>query len=170
MVQTTTSKSTAGPVVLLVEDNPDDQELIRLANRHLGEPCSLAVVEDGVAALAYLDEVGRDDQTDHPRPSLVLLDLALPRMNGKEVLQALRSNPRWSRLPVVVFSTSTAPWDVDACYALHCNSYVVKPFDASGLRQTLDHLFRYWFGCSRLPDAVGHQDHGPNASAAIPSN
>ena len=116
--------------ILLVEDNPDDVELTRLAfaEVRIGNP--LVVARDGVEALDYLfargDHAGRE-----PRdlPALVLLDLNLPKLDGREVIQAIRAQPATLTLPVVALTTSAEPDEVEGLYALGVNSYIQKPVD-----------------------------------------
>ncbi|MDT0309226.1 response regulator [Streptomyces sp. DSM 44917] len=107
--------------ILLVEDDPADAMLIEEALRQRGGERSLVQVEDGVAALDYL----RDPLK--PRPDLIVLDLNMPRMNGRELLAVLKQEDELKVIPVVVLTTSSAPDDVEAAYRRHANAYVTKP-------------------------------------------
>ena len=131
--------------ILLVEDNPDDVELTRLAFDEAKIANQLAVVGDGAEALDYLFARGRfADRDPADLPSLVLLDLNLPKIDGREVLQAIRANETTRSLPVVVLTTSTEPFDVEATYALGVNSYIQKPVDFEQFVWAVKQVGLYW--------------------------
>jgi two-component system response regulator len=131
--------------ILLVEDNPDDVELTRLAFDEAKIANQLAVVSDGAEALDYLFARGRfADRDPADLPSLVLLDLNLPKVDGREVLQAIRANEATRSLPVVVLTTSTEPFDVEATYALGVNSYIQKPVDFEQFVWAVKQVGLYW--------------------------
>ena len=111
--------------MLLVEDNRGDAMLAREAFREAGVDITLDVARDGAQAIAYLE--GEGDHAGHERPDLILLDLNLPVMGGHSVLRAVKADPRWAAIPVVILTTSTAAEDVSVAYALHANSYLRKP-------------------------------------------
>jgi CheY-like chemotaxis protein len=131
--------------ILLVEDNPDDIELTRIAFAEAKIANQLTVVQDGAEALDYLfargAHAGRDPQD---LPSIVLLDLNLPKVDGREVLQAIRDNPSTRSLPVVVMTTSAEPFDVEASYALGVNSYIQKPVDFERFVWAVKQVGLYW--------------------------
>lgn len=131
--------------ILLVEDNPDDVELTRIAFDEAKIANRLIVVSDGVEALDYLfargAHAGRDPDD---MPSIVLLDLNLPKVDGREVLQAIRADERTRTLPVVVLTTSTEPFDVEASYALGVNSYIQKPVDFEQFVWAVKQVGLYW--------------------------
>ena len=133
--------------LLLVEDNPADVFLMETALEVSALPVEMAVARDGVEALEYLGTVG----TGRPYPDLMLLDLNMPRMNGFEVLETLRGDPALRHLPVVVFTTSSAPEDVKRAYALQANSYVSKPATLDEFLNLMALLGAYWFGAASLP-------------------
>ncbi|HSD15765.1 MAG TPA: response regulator [Thermomonas sp.] len=138
--------------ILLVEDNPDDVELTRLAFAEAGEPHRLHVVSDGAEAVDYLLGRGRHaarGATD--LPALVLLDLNLPRLDGREVLQAIRADDATRRLPVVVLTTSAEPTDVDQAYALGANSYIQKPVEFERFVEVVRQVGRYWLAINLPP-------------------
>ena len=131
--------------ILLVEDNPDDVELTRIAFDEAKIANNLVVVGDGAEALDYLFARGAyagRDTTD--LPSIVLLDLNLPKVDGREVLQAIRANETTRTLPVVVLTTSTEPFDVEASYALGVNSYIQKPVDFEQFVWAVKQVGLYW--------------------------
>ena len=131
--------------ILLVEDNPDDVELTRLAFDEAKIANQLAVVGDGAEALDYLFARGRfADRDPADLPSLVLLDLNLPKIDGREVLQAIRANEATRALPVVVLTTSTEPFDVEATYALGVNSYIQTPVDFEQFVWAVKQVGLYW--------------------------
>lgn len=129
--------------ILLIEDNPDDAELTRIAFAEAGIDSQL--VGDGAEALDYLFARGAHAGRDAADlPSIVLLDLNLPKLDGREVLQALRANPATRGLPVVVLTTSTEPFDVEASYALGVNSYIRKPVDFGKFVEVVKQIGLYW--------------------------
>ncbi|NYZ61312.1 response regulator [Luteimonas deserti] len=131
--------------ILLIEDNPDDAELTRIAFAEAGIDSQLVVVGDGAEALDYLfARGGHADRAGAQLPSIVLLDLNLPKLDGREVLQALRANPATRGLPVVVLTTSTEPFDVEASYALGVNSYIRKPVDFGKFVEVVKQIGMYW--------------------------
>ncbi len=132
-------------VILLVEDNPDDVELTRLAFDEAKIANQLVVVGDGAEALDYLFAKGAyADRDPAEMPSIVLLDLNLPKVDGREVLQAIRANEATRTLPVVVLTTSTEPFDVEASYALGVNSYIQKPVDFEQFVWAVKQVGLYW--------------------------
>lgn len=134
-------------VILLVEDDDDHAELLKasLASHRVAH--RLIRVSDGEAAMAYLDRRGiYSDPSRSPRPALVLLDLRLPKMDGIEVLAAIKASPELGKTPVVMLTTSDADKDVAAAYEHHANSYVVKPVGFTRLVELMDTLCAYWIG------------------------
>ena len=132
--------------ILLVEDNPDDAELTRIAFAEAGIDYRLHVVGDGVQALAYLRGCAPTDL-----PSLVLLDLNLPKLNGREVLEAIRTDPATRSLPVVVLTTSAEPFDVDTVYELGANSYIQKPVEFERFVEVVRQIGLYWLALNQPP-------------------
>lgn len=131
--------------ILLVEDNPDDVELTRIAFAEANVANRLEVVGDGAEALDYLFARGQYAHRDpDDLPSIVLLDLNLPKVDGREVLQAIRANEKTRGLPVVVLTTSTEPFDVEASYALGVNSYIRKPVDFEQFVWAVKQVGMYW--------------------------
>ncbi|HWL38447.1 MAG TPA: response regulator [Frankiaceae bacterium] len=135
--------------ILLVEDSPGDVNLTREALRGAKIANELNVVGDGEAALAYLRQEG--EHADSPRPHLVLLDLNLPRMDGRDVLAAMKADPLLKSIPVVVLTTSSAEVDVLKAYELHANSYVTKPVSFDEFITALRALEGFWLEIVRLP-------------------
>ena len=131
--------------ILLVEDNPDDVELTRIAFAEAKIANDLIVMGDGAQALDYL--FARGDYSDRDPtdlPSIILLDLNLPKVDGREVLQAIRANAATKSLPVVVLTTSAEPFDVEASYALGVNSYIQKPVNFEQFVWAVKQVGLYW--------------------------
>ena len=135
--------------VLLVEDDPGDVLMTREAFEDYKVQNQLHVVNDGTEAMAFLRREG--DYADVPRPDLVLLDLNLPRMDGREVLQAIKSDPDLASIPVVVLTTSEAEEDVLRSYSLHANAYVTKPVDFDRFIQVVRQIDDFFVTVVRLP-------------------
>ena len=135
--------------ILLVEDDPNDVELIRLAFADYNFINQIDVVEDGEEALAYLH--GTEEQSPQPLPRLVLLDLKLPKLSGIRVLESIRSHSRTQSLVVVVMTSSEEERDLEACYALGVNSYIVKPLDFQQFVDVSQKVGVYWMMLNHIP-------------------
>jgi CheY-like chemotaxis protein len=134
--------------VLLVEDDPGDVLMTREAfDEYLHN--RLDVVTDGAAALAYLRQ--EEPYTEVPRPDLVLLDLNLPRCDGREVLQEVKADPELQHIPVIVLTTSQAEEDVLRSYQLHANAYVTKPVDFEGFIEAIKQIDHFFVSVVKLP-------------------
>lgn len=139
------------PRILLVEDDPNDVELIQLALESYNFVNQIDVVMDGEAALNYLHgEAG--NPSPHPLPRLVLLDLKLPKINGMEVLRAIRTHPHTRDLVVVVMTSSAENQDLSACYELGVNSYIVKPLDFHQFIEVARQVGFYWMMLNCVPE------------------
>ena len=139
-------------VVLLVEDNPDDEELTRLAFDQSNIANDLTVVRDGAEALDYLFASGRyAGRASDLNPQVVLLDLKLPKIDGLEVLRRIRSDPRTKLLPVVILTSSDEEQDMVRGYSLGANSYVRKPVDFGGFAEAVRQLGLYWLVLNQVP-------------------
>lgn len=136
-------------VVLLVEDDPGDILMTREAFEDFKVANSLHVVNDGVEAMAFLRREG--EFADAPRPDLVLLDLNLPRMDGREVLAAIKGDDELGQIPVVVLTTSEAEEDVMRSYRLHANAYVAKPVDFERFIDVVRKIDDFFVSVVRLP-------------------
>jgi CheY-like chemotaxis protein len=139
----------AGIEVLLVEDDPGDVLMTREAFEDHKVANRLWVVSDGVSAMEFLRKQG--DHQDAPTPDLVLLDLNLPRMDGREVLAAVKGDQDLRHIPVVVLTTSEAEEDVLRSYALHANAYVTKPVDFERFIQVVREIDDFFVTVVRLP-------------------
>jgi CheY-like chemotaxis protein len=142
--------------VLLVEDNPDHEELIRRAFADRGAPVALNVARHGEEALDYLFRRGEyQDAERSPRPRLILLDLRLPRVDGLEVLAEVKSSPDLRAIPTVVLTTSESEDDLARACAQHANSYLVKPVEFERFEALMVSLESYWLTLNRQPGDGG---------------
>ena len=141
-----------GSYILLVEDNPDDEELTLLSLRKHELANDIVVVRDGVEALEYLFCEGAFAGREASRmPSVVLLDLKLPRLDGLGVLKRLREDARTRYIPVVVLTSSSQDADILTSYQLGANSYIRKPVEFSELIDTVSKVGHYWMTLNRAP-------------------
>jgi CheY-like chemotaxis protein len=139
--------------ILLVEDNPGDVRLTLEAFRDSKMENPLDVVPDGVEALAYLRREGR--YADKPAPDLILLDLNLPRMDGREVLATVKADPQLKTIPVVVLTTSKAEQDVEKSYLLQASCFITKPVDFEQFNEVVKGIDSFWLSIVTLPPG-GH--------------
>jgi chemotaxis family two-component system response regulator Rcp1 len=135
--------------ILLVEDNPGDERLTREALKEGKVYSNLHWVKDGVEAMEFLRRQGRYSSV--PRPDIILLDLNLPKKDGREVLQDIKNDPDLKRIPVVVLTTSKAEEDVLRTYNLHANCYVTKPVDLEKFIVVVKSIDVFWLTVVTLP-------------------
>ncbi len=147
--QTTSSGGRQSFFLLVADDDPEDCLFIQEAIRENGFSPELHFVHDGEELLEYLSRSGRDGQPTQ-RPDLLLLDLNMPKLDGREALRRIKTDLRWRSLPVVVLTTSGEENDVQTCYQLGAASFVCKPASYRGWLETLGDLCRYWFERVRL--------------------
>jgi CheY-like chemotaxis protein len=139
-------------VILLAEDDPGDQELTRRALEQSRIRNDLYIVEDGEEALDYLLRRGKyEDPASSPKPDLMLLDLNMPKMDGKQLLKQMRVDPNLRRIPVVALTTSKQEKDIIRTYDLGANSYIVKPVNMDQFINAIKVLKDYWFQIVVLP-------------------
>jgi CheY-like chemotaxis protein len=136
------------PDILLVEDNPGDVRLIEKALDD-GDPVHVSIARTGAEALRYLRREG--EFAGAVRPDLVVMDLNLPSMDGRELLRRLKGDVELCRIPVVVLTSSKAEDDIDRCYDAQANCYVIKPPGWEEFRHTVQELKRFWLTVARLP-------------------
>ena len=143
-------RRSGGPVeILLVEDNPGDVRLTREAWKEGKFRNNLHVAEDGVEALAFLRKQGR--HVGAVRPDLILLDLNLPRKDGREVLAEIKQDPNLKHIPVVILTTSKAEQDILKTYDLHANCYITKPLDMDQFIRVVKSIEEFWLETVTLP-------------------
>lgn len=139
-------------VILLAEDDPDDRMLTIRALKKNRLSNSISCVENGEELMDYLYRRGKyADRTDAPRPGLILLDLNMPRKDGREALQEIKSDPNLRSIPVVVLTTSEAEQDILESYSLGVNAFITKPVTFDGLAKAIDTLGSFWFEIVKLP-------------------
>jgi CheY-like chemotaxis protein len=138
------------PTLLLVEDNAGDIRLIEEALRECGSPCRLQMARNGEEALAWLLNRAPHD----PLPSLIVLDLNLPRMDGRELLAELKQHPVLRQIPVVVLTTSDSELDIVHCYNLHANCYITKPLGYADFVEVVTRIDQFWFRIVKLPPSL----------------
>jgi CheY-like chemotaxis protein len=142
--------------ILLADDDPDDRQLTRDAFAENRLVNMLHTVEDGEELMEYLRRQGRyADQKNTPLPGLILLDLNMPRKDGREALKEIKADPELRRIPIVVLTTSKAEEDILRTYDLGVNSYVTKPVTFKSLVELIKVLGRYWFEVVELPPDEG---------------
>ncbi len=124
-------------MIILADDDADDRLLLQEAFDENKLPCQLSFVEDGVELIKYLDKAEN-------LPFLILLDINMPRKDGKQILSELRTNDKWKHLPVVMFTTSKSPQDIKTCYELGANSYIIKPTSFEKLVEVVNAVGHYW--------------------------
>ncbi len=139
----------AKPEILLVDDSPADLDLIREALSTSTYQSRVSIVPDGEEAIAFLHRAGA--YTNAARPDLVILDLNLPRKDGRAVLADFKSEPTLRAIPVVVFTTSHSRQDIARSYALGANCYVSKPGSLGDFLSAVQSIERFWFGLASLP-------------------
>jgi len=139
--------------ILLVEDNPDDAEL---AIRHLRKnnmANNLFHAKDGEEALEFIFSTGKyaGNHVEPQRPKMVLLDIQMPKISGLEVLEKIKADPRTKSIPVIMLTSSKVDPDIEKCYALGANSYIVKPVNFEGFAEAIKNLGFYWLLLNQLP-------------------
>jgi CheY-like chemotaxis protein len=143
------------PVILVAEDDLGDRVLLEQAFRTAGISADMRFTADGEEFLAYLRR--EPPWEDAKKPDLILLDLNMPRMDGREVLREIKADPEWRSVPVVVLTNSRAPEDILAAYDSGANTYVPKPSSLEELTEIIKALFEFWFKIVVLPSTVGRQ-------------
>jgi chemotaxis family two-component system response regulator Rcp1 len=138
--------------VLLVEDSPGDVRLTREALKDAKVHVHLHVVSDGAEAMAFLGREG--EHLNSPRPDLILLDLNLPKKDGREVLEEIKESPTLKSIPVVILTTSESETDIQGSYQHHANCYITKPVDLDGFLKVVKSIDSFWLSVVKLPHEV----------------
>ncbi len=137
--------------ILVAEDDADDRFLLETAFAENGFKGKLEFVENGVELLEYLRNLKIDANNDHPLPGFILLDLNMPKKDGREVLKEIKEDPRFKKIPVIVFTTTKNENEINRCYELGANTYVVKPVGFENLVKTIEDIRSYWFSTAQIP-------------------
>jgi CheY-like chemotaxis protein len=142
------------PPLLIVEDSDEDFEaFLRFLNRS-GMVIPVERCVTGEQALAFLNRTQVNDNPESvPRPGMILLDLNLPGIDGREVLRRTKQDDNLKTIPIVVFTTSNNPRDIESCYQQGVNSYIIKPIDFNQLKRNIQTILDYWFDVNTLPDS-----------------
>jgi chemotaxis family two-component system response regulator Rcp1 len=148
--------------VLLVEDSPADVRLIREALKSATVPVHITVAQDGVEAMNYL----HDSEQAAALPDLMLLDLNLPRKNGREVLAEVKTSPQLKQIPVLIMTSSRSDEDVNEAYALNANCYIAKPYDFQEYVSVVRAIERFWLMTATLPDTDQYGSTTPHCHTA----
>ena len=139
--------------ILMADDDPDDRLLAERALKEARLKNGIRFVEDGEELMDYLHRRGKySDPTSSPRPGLILLDLNMPRKDGREALAEIKGDPELHKIPVVILTTSKAEEDIVRSYDLGVNSYITKPVSFAGLAEVMKVLHIYWFEIVKLPN------------------
>jgi two-component system, chemotaxis family, response regulator Rcp1 len=142
--------------ILLVEDSPGDVRLTQEAFREAGTRIHLHVAPDGVAAMAFLKRQGR--HRDAPRPDFILLDLNLPKMDGREVLTLIKEDSNLKTIPTIILTTSEAEADVLKSYQLHANCYLNKPVQLDAFETVVRTINDFWLTMAKLPPRAAKRE------------
>lgn len=140
--------------ILMADDDPDDRLLAEEALEESKLPYELTFVGDGVELMDYLRATGTYAGRTSPLPGVILLDLNMPRMDGREAILALKSDPALRRIPVVVMTTSQSEEDILRTYDLGVNSFIIKPVSFDRLVEVMRTIGRYWFDIVELPQTI----------------
>lgn len=139
------------PIILMADDDADDRMLAKEALSENKLANDLHFVEDGEELLDYLNQRGKFNTENAPRPGLILLDLNMPKMDGREALSKIKSDPMLRKIPVIVLTTSKAEEDIIRSYELGVNSFISKPVTFDELVEVTRQIGKYWFGIVELP-------------------
>ncbi len=140
--------------ILCADDNPVDIELFRVAFEEIGLNYPLEVVRDGQEALDYLHQNGAYSQQAQVIPAAILLDIKMPRLNGIEALKIIRANPMLIHVPVIMLTSSEMLKDIEVCYSLGANAYVVKPIDFEEFIRKVESMSKFWQYLNTMPETA----------------
>lgn len=143
-------------LIVVADDDPDDRLLMEEAFEENQLPCSLKCVEDGVELLDFLNKKGKYEAENSLLPDLILLDINMPRKNGKEALKEIKANPQLRHIPVLMFSTSKSIDEISSTYALGANSFIVKPSSFDGILEVTKTIQKYWIDTVSINKIVGY--------------
>ncbi|TVR76489.1 MAG: response regulator [Chitinophagaceae bacterium] len=140
-------------IILIAEDDPDDCLMLEEAFSELNAECNLFFVNDGEELLQYLKGIKKySDRERYPLPNIILLDLNMPKVDGREALKTIKNDENLRLYPVIVFTTSDAEGDIDCTYDSGVNCFIQKPNSFKELKVIVNRIFRYWFKVVTLPE------------------
>jgi CheY-like chemotaxis protein len=138
--------------ILIAEDDADDRYLLQTAFSEIGHPEKIDFVENGIEVLNYLEtNYTNNSSDDKALPGFILLDLNMPKKDGREVLKELKAHPVFKKIPVIVFTTTKNEIEIKRCYELGANSYVVKPISFDALLKVVENIRSFWFQTASIP-------------------
>lgn len=137
--------------VLVADDDTDDQFMLKEAFASLKFDKEIRTVENGEELLDYLGKKGKYSDETLPFPKLILLDLNMPKIDGRQCLRLIKENPDYCKIPIIIFSTSNNPEDISQSYELGANSYIIKPYSYNELVEIIDIIKKYWFSVVKIP-------------------
>ena len=143
-------KKVAEVIILIAEDDADDRFLLQTAFEEKGYTEKLQFVENGIELMDYLGK-GKTPIPREDYPRIILLDLNMPKKDGREVLKELKQSEMWRKIPVVVFTTTKNEAEISRCYELGANTYIVKPANFDELLRTIEHIRAYWLDTASVP-------------------
>ena len=138
--------------ILIAEDDADDRYLLQTAFMEKGFSEHIEFVENGVDLFTYLDGIQPGNKDDKSLPGFILLDLNMPKKDGREVLKELKQHPFFKKIPVIIFTTTKNEVEIKRCYELGANSYIVKPISFEGLLQVVENIRSFWFQTASIPE------------------
>ena len=150
MVTLLNSKNTNSLTILLVEDNPADARLIMEFFKYINIKNSLHIVQDGIEAIEFLFQQCKGDM-DKYCPDIIILDLNLPRISGREILKEIKGDNDLKTIPVLILTTSDASEDIKECYDHYANCYLIKPVDFDEFTKVMESIKNFWFNKVQLP-------------------
>jgi CheY-like chemotaxis protein len=138
--------------ILIAEDDADDRYLIQTAFSEIGYPEQIDFVENGIEVFSYLENVfTSNNNQEKALPGFILLDLNMPKKDGREVLKELKQHPVFKKIPVIVFTTTKNEIEIRRCYELGANSYVIKPISFDALLKVVENIRSFWFQTASIP-------------------
>lgn len=138
--------------ILIAEDDADDRYLLQTAFTEIGYPEQIDFVENGIEVLNYLDNIYTSNNMEiKALPGFILLDLNMPKKDGREVLKELKQHPVFKKIPIIVFTTTKNEIEIKRCYELGANSYVVKPITFDALLKVVENIRSFWFQTASIP-------------------
>ena len=145
-------KSTEKLFILIAEDDADDRFLFKTAFEEKGYKDKIEFVENGIELWRFLEEISEQPAKEKVYPSFILLDLNMPKKDGREVLREIKQHPEFRKIPVVVFTTTNSENEVKRCYELGANTYVVKPVSFDSLLKVVEEIRMYWQNAAPVTD------------------